>query len=288
MELRRLHYFLAVAEELNFSRAAKRLHVSQSSLSQQIKALEEELGATLFDRDRHSVRLTAAGRAFLDPARRLSAAADESVTVVRRAGSNVQRLAVGMGYGLFSITTPIRAFRESHPGVQVVLREMSSSDVQQQVRSGELDVGICRGPKQVPELECRTAGRQRLVLWIPASHPLADEDPVPLVRFREERFLIFPRHLSPTIYDTIVGACISGGFTPRLEEIPGATPYQLLAAVSSGAGVCVGIDLPGLDLRSLHVAARRLLDLLPEIDVIICWLCGELPQHVREFLALIT
>src|SRR5580693_1592174 len=157
MELRHLRYFLAVAEELHFHRAATRLHISQPPLSQQIRALERELGVTLLSRNRRRVALTAAGEAFLDDARSILAAVERASERARGiARGSLGTLAIGfVGSAMFSPKLPqiLREFRARHPDVELVLRELPTTVQLAALAAGELDVGVIRGPVDVTELD---------------------------------------------------------------------------------------------------------------------------------------
>ena len=171
MELRHLRYFLAVAEELHFHRAATRLHISQPPLSQQIRALERELGVTLLERNRRRVALTAAGEGFRDDTRAILAAVERASERARNvARGSLGTLSIGfVGSAMFSPTLPdiLREFRAGRPDVDLVLRELPTLSQLQALVGGELDVGVIRGPVAAsaidPQLELMTIQRERLV-----------------------------------------------------------------------------------------------------------------------------
>src|SRR5579871_4301881 len=184
MELRQLRYFVAVAEELHFRRAAERLHISQPPLSQQIRALEDELGFALLIRTRRRVELTAAGAAFLRDARTLLGELEGAVATARRIDAgHTGRLRINfVGSALFSIVPGIvERFRRSRPGVELELHERATVDQLRAVRAGLADVGLVRPPiEHDGELDVRTVLRERTVAALPAGHPLATLSRIPL------------------------------------------------------------------------------------------------------------
>ena len=195
MELRQLEYFVAVAEESHFTRAANRLHVAQSGLSASIRSLERELGASLFLRNTRRVELTAAGRAFLVEARRALSATDAA----RDAVSAVQgllrgSLAIGSLQCLHAVHLPavLARFLEAHPGLEVQLRHGGSTDLVDQVSAGRLDLAfVCRPPRDTDGLVVTPLASEPLVLACGLKHPLAEEPAVDPAALGEERFVDF-------------------------------------------------------------------------------------------------
>jgi DNA-binding transcriptional LysR family regulator len=198
VELRHLEYFVAVAEELSFTRASRRLHVVQSGVSSAIQGLERELGAALFDRDRHRVTLTEAGRALLPEARATLAAARAAVDAVAEAGAGLRgTLTVGTMISTASVDVPalLARFHEQHPGVLVRLRVMpgGSADLAREVADGGLDLALLSLPGEAPAgLAVRPLAHEPLVLICAANHPLAKREAVPLDALAAEAFVDFP------------------------------------------------------------------------------------------------
>ena len=198
MELRHLEYFVAVAEELSFTRASRRLHVVQSGVSSAIQGLERELGAALFDRDRHRVTLTEAGRALLPEARATLAAAQAAADAVAEATAGLRgTLSIGtmISTGPVGLPVVLGRFHEQHPGVLVKLRVMpgGSADLAREVISGGLDLALLSLPGEAPAgLAVRPLAHEPLALICAAKHPLAGEKSVPLEALAEEAFIDFP------------------------------------------------------------------------------------------------
>ena len=183
MELRHLRYFVAVAEELHFHRAAARLHISQPPLSQQIRALERELGVALLERNRRRVELTAAGASFLHDAREILDSVDRAGERARRiARGELGSLSIGfVGSAMFSAALPtiLRDFRASYPDVELSLRELQTAEQLHAIMAGRIDVGVIRGPLAASELEAGldlvVIQRERLVVALPESHRFASK-----------------------------------------------------------------------------------------------------------------
>ena len=238
-DLRQLRYFVAVAEELHFSRAARRLHMAQPPLSQQINELERKLGVQLFVRSTRRVELTPAGSAFLTGARRVLAEADRAVEVAQRASRGEMetlRVSFADAAALSVLPQAVRLFREAFPSVHLEMREDAGAAEQYDaVRRDLVDVALARGPlvDQVLHVEVLLEEPFCIALW--KGHPLAELPVIPLPLLAEQPFVLFPRHLSPVYYDHLVGMCRNTGL-PRgwCSRWPRCTPRS---ARSAQAGV---------------------------------------------------
>jgi len=262
-ELRHLRYFVAVAEELNFSRAARRLQMAQPPLSVAIRQLETELGTELFQRSSREVTLTEAGRVLLEGARRTLEEADRAVTAARRAGAGeLGGLRVAFSWSARFETLPAigRAVRERHPDVELLTEEMWNARMIPALRAGTIDVAISLCAEISPELAYEQIRAEPVIALLAAHHPLAGEQAVSLASLSEEEFVLFPRELAPRLYDTLVGLCRRAGFepTPRKEsfhtdwelrvlaDVPGVTlvPQSVSRFLPRGV-VAVPISEPG-------------------------------------------
>jgi LysR family transcriptional regulator, benzoate and cis,cis-muconate-responsive activator of ben and cat genes len=220
-ELRHLRYFVVVAEELNFSRAATRLHMAQPPLSVAIRQLEQELGIDLFQRTTREVRLTEPGRVLLDGARRTLAEADRAVAAAKRAGAGeLGQLTLGFSWSARFETLPAlgRAFSSRHPDVQLITQEMWNADMESALRSGGIDVAIALCPELVPDIAHEVIRTEGVVAVLAAGHPLASEEAIPLRALAGDEFLLFPRQLAPRLHDIMVGICRHAGFEPKLRS----------------------------------------------------------------------
>jgi DNA-binding transcriptional LysR family regulator len=243
MELRHMRYFVAVAEERNFTRAAARLHLAQPSLSRQIRALEDELGVTLLHRSKGGITLTAAGNEYLAQARKLLADSANAVQLTQAAGRSERRqLVIGsvepaLASGL--LATILKVFSTAHPTVRVEIREYVSLEQHHKIAARELDAGfVYRPPEDVTLYDSFTVLENRHVAALPASHRLAQKSELFLRDLAGERFVQFPRWLWPERVDAIAQKCAEAGFTMRVVQE--AQPmHSLLNFVSRGFGVAI-------------------------------------------------
>jgi DNA-binding transcriptional LysR family regulator len=265
MELRHLRYFLAVADELHFGRAAARLHIAQPPLSQQIRQLEAELGFALFLRTQRRVRLTEAGAAFRDEARALLERLEQArASAGRVARGEAGALSVGFVASATYALLPrlYRTFRERHPGVALGLEELSTAEQVDALRAGRIQLGLARPPVGDETLRVETLAEEPLVAALPARHPLAARATLPLRALAHEPFVLFPRQPRPGWIDVVQEACRAAGFRPAVaqEVLELSTAVTLVAA---GIGVTLvpasaqGLRLDGVTYRALRSPAPR-------------------------------
>ncbi|MFC6062959.1 LysR family transcriptional regulator [Streptomyces ochraceiscleroticus] len=276
MELRHLTGFVAVAEELHFGRAAERLHIAQSPLSQQIRLLERDLGAALFDRTTRSVRLTAAGQALLEPARSLLADA----AAVRRTVQSVSlgeagRVTVGYaGASSYAALPPLaRAVTSEYPGIELSLQgQVYSGEALGRITDGTLDLGFVSLPVR-RGIVSRVVRVERLVLALPDTHPLAAREAVDVAALARERFVTFPAARGSAVRDALVHACHAAGFSPRVaQEAPDS--YNLLALVGAGVGVALVVE-SARNIRLEHVVFRPLAGEVAPLPIALAWRAGN-------------
>jgi DNA-binding transcriptional LysR family regulator len=230
-ELRHLRYFVAVAEELNFSRAATRLHMAQPPLSVAIRQLEQELGTELFVRSTREVSLTDAGRVLLEGARRTLAEADRAVAAARRAGEGELgqlKLAFSWSARFETLPTLGQAFARQHPDVELLTQEMWNAEMVSALRAGTLDAAISLCPELAADLNDEEIRTERPVAILAATHALADEEKISIESLADAEFLLFPRELAPRLHDTLVGICRRAGFEPKLRSESFHTGWDLL------------------------------------------------------------
>ena len=241
MEFRHLRYFLAVAEELHFGRAAQRLSITQPPLSLNIQQLEASVGARLFDRDSKGVRLTAAGAAFQDAARALLARADEARQLAREIeGGAVGRLRVGfVGSVLFrGLPQWLARFQAEHPRIEVRLSELNSQEQVDALVRDELDLGFVHTPRVPPELQVQLLHEDAFLCCLPADHALARRRRIALADLRNEPFVMFSRRASPDYFARIMAMCGSLGFQPRVRHEVRHW-LSVVSVVAQGMGVAV-------------------------------------------------
>jgi DNA-binding transcriptional LysR family regulator len=250
-ELRHLRYFAAVADELNFSRAARRLHMAQPPLSAAIRQLERELGVELFTRTSREVKLTEAGRAFLPGAQRTLAEADRAVQDARRAAAGeLGQLRVAYSWSVRFETLPAlgRALRASHPAVDLLAQEMWNARMAPALASGSIDVAISLCPDIAADLDIEPIRREPLVVLMAADHPRARAGSISLSALASEAFVLFARDLAPRLYDMFMAIYRRAGFEPRLrnESFHSGWDFGILAdlGVVALAPASVATELP--------------------------------------------
>jgi len=263
MELRHLRYFIAVAEEGHITRAAERLGMQQPPLSQQIQALERELGVQLFRRKPRGVELTDAGQALLADARAILAHIDHAFATTRRTARGEEgRIAIG-----FTSSAPfhpflprvIRAFREAHPRVALSLDEGGTIELIEAIREERIDAAFVRTQIVDPSgITVNPLLEETMLVALPSTHPLAADDrALPLSALAAETFIVYRRRSGPGLYDAIFAACHAAGFSPVIgQEAPRIV--STLNLVAAGLGIAVvpaslaRMQMDGVAYRSLR------------------------------------
>jgi len=241
MELRHLRYFIAVAEAKHFTRAAERLGIGQPPLSQQIKALERELGAALFERLPRGVALTAVGESFFEDARQIVDAAEAAVERAQRvARGDAGRLRIGMiNSAPFHPFVPqaIRAFGQRYGDVRLSLEEHSTPELVEAVLREQIDIAFVRPPLgQHDALQATELFDEPNLVALPHGHPLAAFESLSLWALAGESFVLFPRSVGAGLYDEIIASCRRCGFSPRIgQETSQVT--SIVNLVAAGLGV---------------------------------------------------
>lgn len=250
MELRHLRYFMAVAEELHFGRAAARLYMAQPPLSQQIRQLENEIGVLLFERTNRRVQLTEAGQVFFTDARAILERVD---TAVERAQQAARGEAGWLGIGFVAsaaygiLPDILRQFREQYPGVELTLEELHGGEQGEALREHRIHVGFTRLPADEEGVILECVVREPLLVALPTSHRLAPQETVPLTALEREPFIQFPPEPQSHYATFVTRLCQEAGFTPNVVQKTGelATTVSLVAA---GIGVAI---VPG-SVENLH------------------------------------
>lgn len=285
MELRHLQYFLALAEEQNFSRAARRLHIAQPSLSQQIRRLEAELETELFDRTSRPVQLTNAGELLLGDAQNLVHEMEATAREVRRAGrGEVGRLRIGYSYGgLYDLVLVLlRRLLVAWPETTMVIHQLPERDQVPALRTRRVDLVIGRVTEPTTsDVIMRPLRDERLIAILPASHSLAGGPTVKLCELAEERFVMFPRRLEPVVFDNYIQACLTAGFTLRLEHEVSDAQTQALAIA---AGLGVGLSGEQLALRFPELVYLPVEPAVTVARIAALWCETRVPEWLDPFL----
>jgi DNA-binding transcriptional LysR family regulator len=287
MELRHLRYFTAVVECKGYRQASRRLHITQPSISQAVSDLEDELGLKLFSRIGRNARLRPEGEMFYADAVRILQQAEMAIRTAKRAAQGkVGRLSIGfIGSATLSFLPDlIRRYKLQYPNVKLALHDLYPVELDQACDRGEIDIAITRplSLERSKNRQSRVLLRDPLVAVFPQSRKLnLKSKRVRLADLADERFILFHRKGAPVVFDTIVGACRSQGFSPRVENEPNSM-QTILSLVEAEEGVAI-VPASISNLRSNGVRFARLLPDL-YLDLIVAWQLGEPSGVVRGFL----
>lgn len=242
MELRHLRYFIAVAEELHFGRAAERLQISQPPLSLQIKQLETKLGVLLFSRTRQRVELTTAGESFLKNTYKIMKLIDnacEESQRVDRGESGQLILAFTGAIGFELLPTILRAYQDKYPDVNIILKQMTTSDQIVAFRKNEIDVGLIVMPVLSESLNIELLHEEPFIVVLPRTHYLAqDGGTINIANLVNEKFIMTPRISGEGYYDSIISLCHSAGFSPKKTQEADEL-HTVVSFVASGMGIAI-------------------------------------------------
>jgi len=259
MELRHLRYFVAVADELHFGRAAARVHTSQPSLSQQIQDLERELKVSLFLRTKRHVALKPAGKRFLKEAREILALAERAAGLAREAARVENRkLAVGISpeTDWIFLGRVLHRFAEHATSVQVVFQNLTPEAQVSALREGRIDVGFVGLPLGAEGMVTEATGRVRLVVALPANHVMARRTSLKLEELSKEAYVLWPKHLSPGSYDEMLSVFRRAGFGPPIE-MEGGVPSTRTILGMVAAGLTIALVDPVLEQMSASAVVFR-------------------------------
>ncbi len=288
MELRHLKYFVAVAEELHFGRAAKRLHIAQPPLSKQIMDLEQELGVKLFDRSRRSIQLTDAGSYFLKEANQLLLQVEQAVETARRIDrGHAGRLVVGFVGSVIHTFLPegLRSFRDLYPDVELVLQEIHTAEQIKSLHAKRIDVGFHYPYGHDSLLASQPIANAPLMAVLPSKHPLADRKSIHIRELAQEPFIANTRSSEPVVRDAFISMCHAAGFSPRIAQEAGQV-QTVLGLVASGLGVCLlpdfikNIKRPGVQYVPLAGSPTA-------VKLAVVWRSGTPSALVKAFVKVI-
>jgi DNA-binding transcriptional LysR family regulator len=291
MELRHLRYFIVLAEELNFSRAAERLQMAQPPLSQQIRALENELGLQLFDRTTRPLQLTPAGQVFLEKTRQVFTQVEQAKVLAKRASrGEIGQLRVGINTSIANSILPdiLRTFCDRFPEVEVVLQEQASYQQLQKLCDRHIDVGFVNlhHLQQIDEnddtLSFVSILQEPFVIVLPESHPLAQQTQVSLTALADELFILPPPHLPSGLYDQIVSLCQHVGFSPKVKQ-EATWMSTVLSLVAGGVGISL-LPANAQNLKRTGVVFRLIQEQSPIFQMAMVWRRNDSSIILRNFL----
>ena len=289
MELRHIRYFLAVAEERHFTRAAAKVGIGQPPLSQQIKDLEAEIGTQLFHRLAHGAELTAAGEAFLEGVKEMPALAQRATKAAQRAARG-ETGSLRLGFtasSAFNTVVPsaIRAFRRAYAGVELTLEEANTTRLVAGLQDGSFDVAFLRpGGAKSEAFQLRLLSEEPMMVALPARHPAAGQQEVELAILKDDPFLLFPRSIGPTLYDGIMGACREAGFEPKIGQLA-----PQIASIINFVAAELGVSIVPASMSQLQVSGvtyRPIAGQAPTVQLALAYRRGETSAVVRNFIAL--
>jgi DNA-binding transcriptional LysR family regulator len=288
VELRHIRYFLAVAEERHFTRAAAKVGIGQPPLSQQIKDLEGEVGAALFYRLAHGAELTEAGKVFLAAVKEMPLIAERATAAARRAArGETGSLRVGFtASATFNVVVPstIRAFRRAYPDIDLTLEEANTAPLITRLRDGTLDAAYLRpGAPGTDELQVRQLSEEPMVVALPKRHRAAAFEQIDLALLKDDPFLLFPRETAPTLYDTVVGACRKAGFEPIIGQfVPHMASIVNLVAAELGVSI---VPASMMQVRVTGIVYRQTAGPSPTTQLALAYRRGETSPVLRNFIA---
>jgi DNA-binding transcriptional LysR family regulator len=290
MELRHLRYFIAVAQERNFSYAAQKLHIEQPPLSQQIRALENEIGVQLIDRKKRPLELTAAGQVFFEEAQLVLAQAERAVIQAQRVSrGEIGQLVVGTNSSIANSLLPdiLRLFRSRFPFVKLILRELVTSVQIQELRDRRLDVGFENLPnlyEQDGDLSFMPIVQEPLVIALPENHPLAVREKIPVKALENEAFVLPSPEIVPS-YMQIMNLCQEAGFLPKVVQ-EATWMITVLSLVAGGIGVALlSSNVQNLQRKGVVYRPIEGVNLRKQLGVV--WRKDDSSPVLREFIKVI-
>ncbi|MBW4447404.1 MAG: LysR family transcriptional regulator [Spirirestis rafaelensis WJT71-NPBG6] len=284
MELRHLRYFVTLAEELHFGRAAERLHIAQPPLSQQIRQLETELGFELFHRTKRKVQLTEAGQVFLDEVQQIFKQLEQAIQVGRQTSrGEMGQLVVGfVSSAPYNILPKIlRSFRSSVPEVRLELHELTTNEQFRWLRESRIDVGFVRPPVE-DTFNFETIFQESLMVALPDTHLLANQSDVCLRSLKNEPFILFPRLLAPGLYDLIISLCQQAGFSPNVTQ-EAIQMQTIVSLVAGGLGIAI-VPESLQNLQRTGVVYKIIQEPTPKTAIAIIWRQNDRSATVQKFL----
>lgn len=285
MEIRQLTYFIAVAEELHFGRAAESLHMSQPALTKQIQALENSLEIQLFERTKHWVKLTIAGQKFLETAHRVLHEIEEGVQITKQvADGQMGKLRIGFSQStLFSLAPQVlNTYQEHYPQVELILSSSGTETNVEALRTHQIDVGFVYLPIREPSLSVYPLHDETYVAALPTSHRLTRLKQIPLQSLANEPLIFYPRSLAPVLYADFIKCCEQAGFMPRIVQ-ESALIQTSLGLAAARAGIAFVLEnMQNLNVKG--VVYRPIIGNFPTLKLAVAYRQKETSPIVHEFI----
>lgn len=275
MEFRHLRYFVMVAEELHFGRAASRLNIAQPALSQQIRQLESELGFSLFERDKHRVELTSAGRVFLDEARLILIHVQQARAAAERAYLGASgRIVIGfVGSATYHIVPLLQEYRALFPLVHIVLHQMKTIEQLQALHEKRIDVGIIRPTNTSSEIELERIHKEAFIVALPSNHRLVKKNTLTIRDLTKEPFILTQFHPGSSYYGSVMQCCYEAGFRPNVVlEAPEI--LTIVAFVAARMGIAL-VPESFEAQQNVGVVYRKIQDDIKLLELAIAWRTNE-------------
>jgi DNA-binding transcriptional LysR family regulator len=286
MNLRQLRYFLAVADELHFGRAAQKLHMAQPPLSAQIKQLEADLAVLLFERSKRQVRLTAAGKVLQKEAQQVLERLALAQQKTQQAGrGDLGQVTISfVSSAMYSVLPPwLKQFRQQYPLIELTLQEATGIRQIEGLLSHQLDIGFVRPPVSHPRIASQTVWREPLLVALPEGHALSNQENVSISELANEGFILILRPLATDMYDKIISFCAQASFSPKVVQTA-AQLQTVLGLVAAQIGVAI-LPAAAQKLKREGVCYRPFAELTPTVELMMIWRKAENSIILKNFLA---
>lgn len=268
MELRHIRYFLVLAEELNFTRAAERLHIAQPPLSRQIQELESEIGSRLFYRTKRHVELTNAGKVFLNRAYQILDQVEQACISTRLSSTGQEGdLRIGFSGIVHDIIPTLQKYRERYPQVGIILQQMSSTAQIEALNEKRIDIGLVTTPFKSNIIEAQPFKKVRFMIALPERHPLSSKEAIYIRDLADETFIITPKSVGPLYYEMFMSVFQYVNFMPKIT-IQAHDLHTVIALVAGGMGVSLA---PLLDIPVSGIIKRNVEDINLAIPTSLVW-----------------
>lgn len=285
MEIRHIRYFIALAEELNFSRAAKRLHIAQPPLSRQIKELEEQIGAQLFYRTKRHVELTNAGKVFRKNAYQILDQVEQARISARLSSTGTEgEFRIGFTGAVHDIIPTIQVFREQYPDVGIILKHMSTAEQIEALNENRIDIALISSPINHNKIKVTPVRKMRFVVALPEQHALSSKQTIYLNDLKDETFIMTPKSVGALYYETFMSVFDKASFTPNIT-IQAHDLHTVLALVSAGMGITL---TPSPTSSVSGIIKRQVEDVNLEIEGLLAWHQDNRSEILEKFLTFLS